>query len=368
MQRPVLLGLLAALILSPRAFACHTVSFLEGKVTTTDSSLLETAMHVDFAGRSARSKGGEVWALDRTIASETFFFPVSYSADNSFPVRYMALFGPVVCVSSTDIKFCSTQDRPAPDSSIPCSMHTSDALCATADETLVLPAHDMSYSLPPVKTVSPTDSEHVCVDTLHNVYWTEETEQRNWFALFVAFLITFVGRMMFSPWDWFDKVGIGIAAVGAIVVFVISSLKTTHLFLSLASAAYCVLQFGVLLASKPRDASGNSKEQTRARIHSRGIVLISTCIICLAISKGFAFSVATIFAFRSWKHMFHTLLVARTHFKLLVSVVADISILLLWGLETVPATVSSVSPPLAIIVWTSVTLLAATSVVAIPHA
>ena len=318
-------------------------------------------MQIDFVGRTANSKSETAWVVDRRISNTDFYFPAAYSNENTFPVRYMALFSPVVCVSKTDIAFCAPSERAAPDHAVKCSLDTAEALCTTPDDTLVLPSRDMSYALPPRETIKPTDSVRVCVDTLQQTYWTEKSDNKDWFALSIAFMLTFIGRMMFSPWDAFDWAGISLSLVGAFVVFGISSIKTTHTVMCVLSFVYCAVQLAIMLVQDPETAA-----QKRARVHGRGIVLISTSIFCLAVSNGFAFSLATIFAFRSWKHMYRTCSISLKSKpfspSLILAILADIVMLVAWGLETVPGTVSSIAPVVAFVIWIAVTLLAATSV------
>lgn len=360
MQGPVLCILAACLVTGTTA--CYVVSRTGNTVTTTDSALLETAMQIDFVGRTANSKSQTAWTVDRRISNTDFFFPSAYSPENTFPVRYVALFAPVVCASKSAISFCSISERSSPEEAVACFLNTSEALCETADKTLVLPSRDMAYSIPPRNSVAPSDSVRVCVDTLQQTFWTETANNKEWFALAIAIALTFIGRMMFSPWDKWDWAGITLSVLGAFLVFGISSVRTTHTVLCILSFVYCAVQLTIMLVQKP-----NTDAQKRARVHGRGIVLISTCIFCLAVSNGFAFSLATIFAFRSWKHMYRTVTVSISarpiKFDLFLAVGADIAMLVLWGLETVPGTVSSIDPAVALVIWVFVTLLAATSVV-----
>jgi len=314
-------------------------------------------MVVDFVNTIAKTTTPDQWISHRRIESQNIFLPTAAASYNSFPVRYLALFGPKICVSKTQISFCPPLKEPHPDAA-PCSLDTSQALCASPDGTLVLPA-DTTFQLPPQKHLAPSETHAVCVDTLAGSFWTESFPNKDFFALVIAIMITFIGRMMFSPWDNFDYAGIIAASIGAVVIFVMSA-QHSHIILSVASLAYIIATFTIMITT-PSTARLAKK---RAQVHSRGIILISTAMFGISVSSGFAFAIATIFSFRSWKHIPRTFKIARNppQNQLFASMIMDITMLVMWGVSTVPPTLTSIEPVTAVILWISTTALAASTV------
>jgi len=158
--------------------------------------------------------------------------------------------------------------------------------------------------------------------------------------------------MLFVPWDTADTVICAFSIVAFIhsIASIPSELYSDFALPVVSSGIY--MGFLVLVMQDKEDIS-------RKRVHARGIVIVAAITAALIVSSGFAFAIATIFSFRSFKHAIKSV---RDYRGIVIPAIAasDIALSAIWGIFTVPQTISSVEPRLSTFMWFAITALAGT--------